>query len=87
MTVKIVQPDAKGRIAIGRPRPGVVGYQRIDEPDGRITLVPMAAIPASEVWLYQDKAALESVQRGIAQSKAGKVRKWKSFARHAKKED
>lgn len=84
MMVKILQPDAKGRITIGKPRAGVVGYQRIDEPDGRITLVPLAALPASEVWLYEDKEALESVRRGIAQSKARKFGKWGSFASHAK---
>ncbi|HEY3320523.1 MAG TPA: hypothetical protein VGP72_08660 [Planctomycetota bacterium] len=86
MTVKILRPDAKGRISVGIARPGVIGYQRIDEPDGRITLIPMAAIPERELWLYQDKVALASVQRGIAQSKAGKLAKWKSFASGSEEE-
>jgi hypothetical protein len=84
MRNKIIQPDAKGRICIGKAAEGIVGYQRVDEPDGRIVLIPMAAIPAREVWLYQNKEALESVQRGIEQSKTGKLAKWKSFASHAK---
>ena len=86
MISKLIQPDAKGRICIGKPAAGVVGYQRVDEPDGKIVLTPMAAVPANEVWLYQNKEALESVQRGISQSKAGKVTKWGSFAVHAKKD-
>ena len=86
MPSKLIQPDAKGRICIGKPAPGVVGYQRVDEPDGKILLIPMAAIPANEVWLYQNKDALESVQRGIRQSKAGKLTKWGSFAAHAKED-
>ena len=84
MTAKIIQPDAKGRICIGKAAEGVVGYQRIDEADGRIVLIPMAAIPARELWLYQNKESLESVQRGIEQSKKGETAKWKSFASHAK---
>lgn len=84
MATKIIQPDAKGRISIGKPAAGVMGYQRIDEKDGKIVLIPMTAIPTSEAWLYQDKAALESVTRGIQQSKAGETGKWGSFAAHAK---
>lgn len=86
MGVKIIQPDSKGRISIGKTPSGVVGYQRINEADGRIVLVPMAAIPISEAWLYQDKAALASVSRGVEQSKTGKLSKWGSFAAHAKDE-
>ena len=86
MANKLIQPDSKGRICIGKPALGVVGYQRVDESDGRIVLIPMSAIPANEVWLYRDKKALESVQRGMTQSKAGKTAKWGSFAAHAKDE-
>lgn len=86
MASKLIQPDAKGRICIGKPALGIVGYQRVDEPDGKIVLIPMAAIPANEVWLYQNQKALESVQRGISQSKAGKTARWGSFAAYAKEE-
>lgn len=84
MANKLIQPDAKGRICIGKPAPGVVGYQRVDEPDGRIVLIPMAAIPANELWLYQNKEAHDSVRRGAEQSKTGETAKWGSFAAHAK---
>jgi len=32
-------------------------------------------IPSSEKWLYKNKKALESVQRGLKQAAKGKVRK------------
>ena len=32
-------------------------------------------IPSSETWLYRNKKALESVQRGLKQAAKGKVRK------------
>lgn len=32
-------------------------------------------IPSSEAWLYKNKRALESVQRGLKQAAKGKVRK------------
>jgi hypothetical protein len=32
-------------------------------------------IPSSEAWLYRNKKALESVQRGLKQAAKGKLRK------------
>jgi hypothetical protein len=32
-------------------------------------------IPPSEAWLYKNKQALESVQKGLKQAAQGKVRK------------
>ena len=32
-------------------------------------------IPSSEAWLYRNKKALESVQKGLKQADKGKVRK------------
>ena len=32
-------------------------------------------IPSSEIWLYRNKKALESVQKGLKQAAKGKVRK------------
>ena len=32
-------------------------------------------IPPSEAWLYKNKKALESVQKGLKQAAKGKVRK------------
>jgi len=84
--MKLIQPDAKGRICVGKPAAGIVGYQRVDEADGKIVLIPMAAIPAHEAWLYRSKEALDSVQKGISQSQAGKMAKWGRFAENVKKE-
>jgi len=32
-------------------------------------------IPPSEVWLYKNKKALESIQRGLKQASRGKIKK------------
>jgi len=63
-----------------------VGYSVTRQQDGKIVLTPMAAIPISELWIHQNKAALEKVERGIHQSKNGERAKWGSFAKHAKDE-
>jgi hypothetical protein len=41
-------------------------------------------IPADERWLYENRKALESVRRGLADSKAGKLVSKGSFAKHGK---
>jgi hypothetical protein len=36
--------------------------------DGTICLVPMSAVPVRERWLYENKKALASVDRGLRQT-------------------
>ena len=42
---------------------------------GQIILDPQISIPASDVWLYQDAKARESVAVGLKQAAEGKIRK------------
>jgi hypothetical protein len=72
-TIKKLVPDDRGRITIGRPTTTVSSYQATFNADGSILLVPMAEIPAREVWLWNNKDALESVQRGLAQAGRGET--------------
>jgi hypothetical protein len=53
---------------------------------GQILLSPEVTVPLHEVWLYKNKAALESVRRGIEEAGRGKARKLGSFAKHASDE-
>ncbi len=50
--------------------------------DGQILLVPETTIPLREAWLYQNRAALKSVLKGIEQAERGKLLDRGSFARH-----
>ncbi|MBI4353261.1 MAG: hypothetical protein HY593_04965 [Candidatus Omnitrophica bacterium] len=42
---------------------------------GEILIQPMVEIPASEVWLFKNKKALASVQKGLRDAASGKVSK------------
>ncbi|MDD4874365.1 MAG: hypothetical protein PHE15_05255 [Dehalococcoidales bacterium] len=44
---------------------------------------PQVIIPASEAWLFEDKAALDSVDKGMAESNNGQVIDRGSFAKYA----
>jgi hypothetical protein len=50
---------------------------------GKIMLEPFVEVPADERWLWEDKTALESVKRGIADARAGRVKRM-SFKKHLK---
>lgn len=69
MTTKTV--DKQGRLVLG-PR---FANQTviIDESDPtRIVITPAVVVPAHEAWLYKNREASESVQRGMQQARAGK---------------
>jgi hypothetical protein len=73
--------DSKYRISLKKllkfPKTGSVKARVLK--NGDIILKPMVSIPAREAWLYQDKEALESVQRGLSQE--GKIDRG-SFAQY-----
>jgi hypothetical protein len=87
MVAGSVKPDSKHR----------VGLSKIDIPDGvtfcvylnemgQIVLDPQVTIPASELWLFENKEALASVHKGLLESAAGDTRKRGSFAKYVKDE-
>lgn len=41
---------------------------------GEVLIRPVVEIPASEMWLYQNKKALSSVRKGLDQAAKGKVK-------------
>jgi hypothetical protein len=71
--------DSKGRIALGGDfanRPVIV--ERISETE---MLIKMArVIPETEAWLYENPAAVNSVRKGLAQARAGKLVKGPDLA-------
>jgi hypothetical protein len=83
---KVLRPDSKGRVALGELAKGVSSFHVSVDGD-RIILEPYAEIPAREKWLFENKAALASVQRGLAQSAAGKTKSRGSFKKHVNDTD
>lgn len=74
-----VKADAKNRISLGRQVKAPAKYYKMyQEPaTGRILLEPLAVVPFSEPWLKKSPKAKKSVERGLAQAKAGRLIKAK----------
>lgn len=79
-TLKKVRPDAKGRIFLGVLAKGVSSYTVIKD-QGRIILEPNIEIPAKEKWLWENKAALEQVTKGLKDSAESRTKSRGSFAK------
>jgi hypothetical protein len=84
---KIVRPDAKGRIFLGKMAEGVSSYRAYMDEDHRVILEPFAEIPLRERWLFENKEAYESVQRGMADAKAGRVAYLGDFSKYIEEND
>jgi len=78
-----LRPDSKGRITLGKLAEGVSSYRARRQLDGKIVLEPFVEIPAEERWLWENKEALQSVRKGIADLKAGRLTKM-SFKKYLK---
>lgn len=66
MTEKNLKLDSKKRITLGKIAPeDVTSYDAEIKENGVIILRPKVEIPAEEVWLWKNKKAMASVQRGL----------------------
>lgn len=87
MTIKMVRPDAKGRITLGHLADGVSGFAVTKDKDNRIILEPYTEIPFSERWLFENKPALNKVKQGLKDSALGRVSARESFAHYINEDD
>jgi len=78
--VKILHPDAKGRVTLGAVAKGISSYRMTKDQQGRIVLEPFVEIPERELWLYSNQESMAAVRQGIADSEAGRVMDRGSFA-------
>jgi hypothetical protein len=80
-TIKLTV-DSRKRISLTKllPAENISSVKAYREND-RIILEPMVEIPAREVWLYENKTALEKVKKGLSQK--GTIKRG-SFAKYAK---
>ena len=70
-----VKADSKNRISLGRKVKLAARHYRVlqDRVSGRIVLEPLAVVPLSEPWLDRSPKAKASVERGLADAKAGRL--------------
>ncbi len=71
--MKMVRPDAKGRITLGRLADGVSGFALTETKDHKIILEPYTEIPAREKWLFDNKTALKKIEQGLKDAAAGRL--------------
>lgn len=66
-----VKPDAKKRVVLPKSlvREGTT-YAVYKNSLGQIVLDPQVTIPASELWLFENKDALAIVDRGMAETES-----------------
>ena len=66
-----VKPDAKKRVVLPKSlvREGVT-YAVYKNSMGQIVLDPQVTIPASELWLFENKDALALVDKGMAETES-----------------
>jgi hypothetical protein len=80
-----VKPDAKRRVYLPKVLLSEgISYHIYANSLGQIVLDPQITIPASEAWLFENKTALASVDKGISESANGQVTNRGSFARYIK---
>lgn len=70
-----VKADSKNRISLGRKVKLAARHYRVlqDRGSGRIILEPLAMIPLAEPWLDRSPKAKASLERGLADAKAGRL--------------
>jgi hypothetical protein len=80
---KPVTPDSRKRVVLPKAvvQEGIT-YFVYRNSVGQIVLDPQASIPASELWVFENKDVLASIDRGIRESLSGKTVDRGSFAEH-----
>jgi hypothetical protein len=80
-----VKPDTKRRVVLPKAlvREGVT-YHIYSTSDGRIILDPQVTISASELWVFENRDILASIDRGMTESANGQLIKRGSFAKYVK---
>ena len=65
--------DSRSRLTIGELVQGFNRVRLYKNEMGEILLKPVVEIPASELWLFQNKEAFENVQEGLKDLSEGKL--------------
>lgn len=84
--VSEVRADGKNRIVLKRVKRAGKAYRVFENSLGQLILDPVVTIPAAELWLFENKAALAAVQQGLIESAEGKLVEKPSLAGFADEE-
>jgi hypothetical protein len=69
--------DDRNRLTLGELLKGSKRVRLYKNDRGEVLLQPVAEIPASELWLFQNKEALENVKKGLKDAAEGRISKAK----------
>jgi hypothetical protein len=80
-----VKPDTKRRVYLPKVllKEGIT-YHIYTNSSGQIILDPQITIRVAEAWLFENKTALASVDKGMIESRNGQVIERGSFAKNKK---
>jgi hypothetical protein len=67
--------DDRNRLTIGELLKGSKRVRLYKNNRGEVLVQPVVEIPASELWLFQDKEALENVKKGLKDVAEGRISK------------
>ena len=67
--------DDKNRLILGELIKGSKRVRLYKNGRGELLLMPLTEIPTSEMWLYQNKEAMQHVQKGLEDAAEGKISK------------
>lgn len=67
--------DDRNRLTLGEILKGYKRVRLFMNDRGEVLLQPIVEIPASELWLFQNRDAFESVQKGLKEASEGKITK------------
>lgn len=65
--------DERNRLTLGEILKGAKRIRLYRNDSGEILLQPIAEIPASELWLFQNPEAINDVREGLRDASQGKV--------------
>ena len=67
--------DDRNRLTLGELLKGSKRVRLYKNNRGEVLVQPVVEIPASELWLFQDKEALENVKKGLKDEAEGRISK------------
>jgi hypothetical protein len=67
--------DERNRLTLGELFKGYKRIRLFRNDQGDVLLQPIVEVPVSELWLYRNKEAFKSVQKGLRDAAEGKISK------------